>query len=358
MRIAQIAPLAESVPPKLYGGTERVVDYLTEELVRQGHEVTLFASGDSTTSAKLVAAAPRALRLDPQVRDPLPHVMLQLEQVRRQAGRFDILHFHVELLHFPIFRELRDRTLTTVHGRLDLPDLAPFYAEFSDMPLASISRDQRRYLPRVNWAGTVHHGLPAGAMPFCEKPRGDYLAFIGRISPEKRVDRAIAIAQRAGMRLRIASKVDPAERAYFTLEVEPLLARPYVEFIGEIGEAQKGEFLGNARALLFPVDWPEPFGLAMIEAMACGTPVIGWRCGAVPEVIDEGITGHVVASEAEAVHAVSRIGELDRRRVRRRFEERFSAERMAREYVEIYRGLAEGAPPKAPPAAPRRVESV
>jgi glycosyltransferase involved in cell wall biosynthesis len=358
MRIAQIAPLAESVPPKLYGGTERVVDYLTEELVRQGHEVTLFASGDSTTSANLVAAAPRALRLDPQVRDPLPHVVLQLEQVRRQARRFDILHFHVDLLHFPVFRELRARTVTTVHGRLDLPDLGPFYAEFSDMPLVSISDDQRRYLPHVNWVGTVHHGLPIDAMPFCAKPRGDYLAFIGRISPEKRVDRAIAIAERAGMRLRIASKVDPSESAYFALEIEPLLARPHVEFIGEIGDAQKGEFLGNARALLFPVDWPEPFGLAMIEAMACGTPVIGWRCGAVPEVIDEGITGHVVASEAEAVRAVSRIGALDRRRVRRRFEERFSVERMAKEYVEIYRSLAEGAPRPMPPVGRRRVESV
>ena len=341
MRIAQIAPLAESVPPKLYGGTERVVHYLTEELVRQGHEVTLFASGDSRTSARLIAAVPHALRLDPHVRDPLPHVMLQMEQVRRRAREFDVLHFHVDIVHFPIFRELRTRTLTTLHGRLDLPNLVAFYGEFRDMPLASISRDQRRYLPEVNWIGTVHHGLPPEVLRFTEKPGGDYLAFIGRISPEKRPDRAIAIAKRAGMRLRIAAKVDQADRLYFSNEIEPLLASPGIEFIGEIGERQKAEFLGNARALLFPVDWPEPFGLVMIEAMACGTPIVAWRCGAVPEVVDEGISGYVVDSELEAARAVSRIDALDRRRVRSRFEERFSVERMTREYVDIYRSLRE-----------------
>ena len=347
MRIAQIAPLAESVPPKLYGGTERVVHYLTEELVRQGHEVTLFASGDSQTSARLIAPTRRALRLDPQVREPLPHVLLQMEQVRRHAWEFDVLHFHVDLVHFPIFRDLRRRTVTTLHGRLDLPDLVPFYAEFHDMPLVSISRDQRSYLPKANWIGTVHHGLPLDAMALNDRPRGDYLAFIGRISAEKRPDRAIAIARRAGMRLRIAAKVDPVDREYFRRSIEPLLAGPHVDFIGEIGEDQKAEFLGNARALLFPVDWPEPFGLVMIEAMACGTPVIAWRCGAVPEVVEHGVTGYVVESELEAARAVARIEEIDRRRVRRRFEERFSAERMTRDYVNIYSSLPERANPWA-----------
>ncbi|HET7596819.1 MAG TPA: glycosyltransferase family 4 protein [Burkholderiales bacterium] len=343
MRIAQIAPLAESVPPKLYGGTERVVHYLTEELVRQGHEVTLFASGDSRTSARLIAPVPRALRLDSQVRDALPYVLLQMEQVRRRAWEFDVLHFHVDLVHFPVFRELRRRTVTTLHGRLDLPDLAPFYAVFADMPLVAISRDQRSYLRDVYWAGTVHHGLPVSALPFTARPKGDYLAFIGRISPEKRPDRAIAIARRAGMPLRIAAKVDAVDRDYFQRLIEPLLAAPHVEFVGEIGEAEKADFLGNARALLFPVDWPEPFGLVAIEAMACGTPVIGWRCGAVPEIVEDGVTGFVVDSELGAARAVARIGELDRRKVRRRFEERFSVERMAQDYLDIYRSLPERA---------------
>jgi hypothetical protein len=301
--------------------------------------VALFASGDSSTSARLVPCAPRALRLDSHVRDPLPHVMLQLEQVRRLARQFDVLHFHVELIHFPMFREMRGRTVTTLHGRLDSPDLAPFYGEFADMPVVSVSHDQRGFLPQADWVGTVHHGLPPTALSFTVEPRGDYLAFIGRISPEKRADRAIAIARRAGMRLRIAAKVDPADRAYFTNSIEPLLAAPGIEFIGEIGESEKAEFLGNARALVFPVDWPEPFGLVMIEAMACGTPVIGWRCGAVPEVIDDGVTGFVVDSELEAARAASRIGELNRRLVRRRFEERFSAERMACDYLKIYGSL-------------------
>jgi glycosyltransferase involved in cell wall biosynthesis len=347
MRIAQIAPLAESVPPKLYGGTERVVHWLTEELVRQGHQVTLFASGDSKTSARLVAPVPRALRLDPVVRDPLPYLLLQLDEVRRRASEFDVLHFHVDLVHFPIFRELRSRTVTTLHGRLDLPDLLPFYGGFDDMPLVAISRDQRGYLPNANWVGTVHHGLPADSLPLNSEPRGDYLAFIGRISPEKRPDRAIAIARRAGMTLRIAAKVDPVDREYFRNSIEPLLASPQVEFIGEIGEHQKAEFLGNARALLFPVDWPEPFGLVMIEAMACGTPVIGWRCGSLPEVIDDGVTGYVVQSELEAASAVARIDALDRRKVRMRFEQRFSVARMAHDYVNIYRALLERAEEQA-----------
>jgi glycosyltransferase involved in cell wall biosynthesis len=343
LRIAQIAPLAESVPPTLYGGTERVVHYLTEELVRQGHEVTLFASGDSRTSAQLIAPVRRALRLDTQVRDPLPHVLLQMEQVRRHAWEFDLLHFHLDLVHFPVFRELRRRTVTTLHGRLDLPDLAPFYAEFDDMPLVSISRDQRSYLPKANWIGTVHHGLPIDALALNDRPRGDYLAFIGRISPEKRPDRAIAIARRAGMQLRIAAKVDAVDREYFRRAIEPLLASPHVDFIGEIGEDQKADFFGNAHALLFPVDWPEPFGLVMIEAMACGTPVIAWRCGAVSEVVEHGVTGYVVESELEAARAVVRIDEIDRRCVRSRFEQRFSAERMARDYVDIYRSLPQQA---------------
>ena len=344
MRIAQIAPLAESVPPKLYGGTERVVHYLTEELVRQGHDVTLFASGDSQTSARLIAPAPRALRLDPGVRNALPHLILQMEHVRRRARQFDILHFHVDFLHFPLLRELEVPALTTLHGRIDCPDLPPFYAEFTDMPLVSISHDQRGHLPTANWAATVHHGIPLNAYAFKDRPGGDYLAFIGRISPEKRPDRAIAIAKAAGMQLRIAAKVDPADREYFEGSVQPLLLSKHVEFVGEIEEAAKSQFLGNARALLFPVDWPEPFGLAMIEAMACGTPVIGWRCGSVPEVIDEGITGFVVDSEREAVGALNPALSLDRSRVRRRFEERFSAERMARAYVEIYRSVTKRQP--------------
>jgi glycosyltransferase involved in cell wall biosynthesis len=267
--------------------------------------------------------------------------------VRRRASEFDVLHFHVDLLHFPIFRELGSRTVTTLHGRLDLPDLAPFYAAFDDMPLVAISHDQRSYLPDAHWVGTIHHGLPAETLALSAEPRGDYLAFIGRISPEKRPDRAIAIARRAGMKLRIAAKVDAADRDYFRRSIEPLLASPHVEFIGEIGEHQKAEFLGKARALLFPVDWPEPFGLVMIEAMACGTPIIGWRCGALPEVIEDGVTGYVVESELEAASAVARIDALDRRQVRRRFEQRFSASRMARDYLNVYRALLERADNRA-----------
>lgn len=339
MRIAQIAPLIESVPPRLYGGTERVVSYLTEELVRLGHEVTLFASGDSVTSAELVPCAPRALRLDPGVRDPLPHVMLQLERVRQQAHRFDLLHFHTDYCHFPLFRPIAERTVTTLHGRLDLPDLVPIHREFRDMPLVSISEDQRRPMPWARWVGTVHHGLPTGLLPFTAEPQG-YLAFLGRISPEKRPDRAIEIACKAGLPLKIFAKVDRADERYFQERIAPLLDHPLIEFVGEIGEAEKGEALGKALALLFPVDWPEPFGLAMIEAMACGTPVIAFPCGAVPEVVEEGVTGHLVASIDEAVAATRRVRALDRRQVRQRFEERFSAERMAKDYLEVYERLA------------------
>ncbi|WP_188584323.1 glycosyltransferase family 4 protein, partial [Azorhizobium oxalatiphilum] len=295
MRIAQIAPLAESCPPRLYGGTERIVSYLTEELVRQGHEVTLFASGDSETSARLVRCTSQALRLDPDVRDPIPYHVMMLEEVRQHADTFDVLHFHTEFLHFPLIRSFADRTLTTLHGRLDLPDLKPFYGSFPDVPLVSISDAQRLPMPPANWAGTIHHGLPGNLLPFTSEPRGNYLAFLGRISPEKRPDRAIEIATRAGMKLKMAAKIDAADRAYWHDVIEPLVtANPNVEFVGEIDERQKAEFLGNAMALLFPIDWPEPFGLVMIEAMACGTPVIAFENGSVAEVIDDGVSGRIV----------------------------------------------------------------
>jgi glycosyltransferase involved in cell wall biosynthesis len=343
MKIAQIAPLAESVPPRLYGGTERVVSYLAEELVRLGHDVTLFASGDSETSAKLVACSRRALRLDPTVRDPLAHLTLMLERVRSRAQEFDIMHFHLEHLHFPLFRSVARKTVTTVHGRLDLPELAPLYREFSDMPLVSISNAQRRPLPFANWVGTVHHGLAREVCPFNpafnHPARGGYFAFLGRVSPEKGLERAIEIARRAGARLRIAAKIDQADEEYFRSRIQPLLGSPGVEFIGELTEAQKPAFLGNAAALLFPIDWPEPFGLAMIEAMSCGTPVIAWPHGAVSEVVEDARTGFVVDSLDAAVAALGRAARLDRVMVRTRFEERFSAARMAQDYLSVYRAL-------------------
>jgi glycosyltransferase involved in cell wall biosynthesis len=342
MKIAQVAPLFESVPPKFYGGTERIVAYLTEELARQGHEVTLFASGDSKTSAELVRCCDMALRLNPAVKDPLPYHVLMLEEVRERADEFDVLHFHVDLLHFPLFRDMADRVVTTLHGRLDLPDLKPFYTAFTDMPLVSISKDQRRPMPRrMNWVGNVHHGLPNDSLPFTAEPKGDYLAFLGRISPEKGPDRAIEIAKRTGLPLKIAAKIDAADRPYWETVIEPMLRENAsdIEFVGEINEQQKADFLGNARALLFPIDWPEPFGVVMIEAMACGTPVIAWNRGSVPEVIDHGASGFVVHDTEQAVAAVRRIDELDRRRVRAIFDERFTAARMAQDYVTIYRNL-------------------
>jgi glycosyltransferase involved in cell wall biosynthesis len=339
MKIAQIAPLAESVPPRLYGGTERVVSYLTEELVRLGHDVTLFASGDSRTGARLVACAPRALRLDARVEDALPHHLLMIERVRRHAREFDVLHFHVEHLHLPLFRPWSGKCVTTLHGRLDLPDLKPFYREFDDMPLVSISNAQRRPLPQMNWVGTVYHGLPEPVCPYNPAPRGHYLAFLGRASPEKGLERAIEIACRAGWRLRIAAKVDRADQGYWRTHLAPLLSNPLIEFVGEVTEAQKPALLGNAAALLFPIDWPEPFGLAMIEAMSCGTPVIAWPHGSVPELVEHGITGFVVDSVEQAVAAVREIPSLDRAEVRARFEERFSAARMARDYLSVYRTL-------------------
>jgi glycosyltransferase involved in cell wall biosynthesis len=339
MRIAQIAPLHERVPPRLYGGTERVVSFLTEELVRQGHEVTLFASGDSQTSARLVRCCDMALRFNPVVRDALPYHIIMLDEVRRRIDQFDILHFHVDIIHAALIHDFADRTLTTLHGRLDLPDLAPFYAVFRDLPLASISNDQRAYLPNANWLATVYHGLPRDLFPFRPKPDG-YLAFLGRISPEKGPNFAIEIAARSRMPLKIAAKVDRADQAYWEAKIRPMVeGNPDVEFIGEIGESEKASFLGGATALLFPIDWPEPFGLAMIEAMACGTPVIAYRRGSVPEVVEENVSGFVVDTLEEAVAAVRGIGDLNRVNVRAEFERRFTAERMAHEYVRIYRQL-------------------
>ena len=339
MRIAQIAPLMESVPPRLYGGTERIVSYLTEELVRMGHDVTLFASGDSMTAAKLVGCVPQALRLDRNVRDTIPYYMLMLDRVRQHADEFDVLHFHIDQFHFPLFRPIAGRTVTTAHGRQDLPDLKPLYIGFGDMPLISISNAQRQPIPSANFAKTIYHGLPADLHKPVFSPRGGYVAFLGRIAPEKRPDRAIQIARALGIPLKIAAKVDRVDESYFREVIAPLLDGPGVEFIGEINEQQKSEFLGEALALLFPVDWPEPFGLSMVEAMACGTPVLAFRCGSVPEVIDEGVTGAIVDNIEDGMSALPRVVALDRRAVRQRFEERFTASRMAKDYLGVYRSL-------------------
>jgi glycosyltransferase involved in cell wall biosynthesis len=339
MRIAQIAPLYESVPPRLYGGTERVVSYLTEELVRQGHQVTLFASEDSITSAELVPCTPRALRLEPNVRDAVPHHMIMLDKVRERADDFDLLHFHIDYMHFPQFRPERARTLTTLHGRQDLADHMPFYRRFSDMPLVSISNAQRMPLPSANFVGTVHHGLPLDLLTPNFEPKGCYLAFLGRISPEKRPDRAIAIARAACLPLKIAAKIDKADDGYFRDVVAPMLQGRGVEFVGEINETTKNEFLGQAAALLFPIDWPEPFGLVMIEAMACGTPVLAFRRGSVPEIVEDGLTGRIVSDVDEAVRAIPGLLALDRKAIRARFEERFSAARMTTDYVRLYQKM-------------------
>ena len=339
MKIAQIAPLMESVPPRLYGGTERIVSYLTEALVALGHDVTLFASGNSVTAAELVPCVPQAIRLDANVRDTIPYYMLMLDRVHQRSDDFDVLHFHIDQFHFPLFRPIAHRTVTTLHGRQDLPDLLPLYAGFADMPLVSISNAQRRPVPDANFTGTVHHGIPANLHSGTMQPRGGYLAFLGRISPEKRPDRAIAIARAVGMPLKIAAKVDRADEVYYRAQIEPLLAGGGVEFIGEINDRQKTQFLGDARALLFPVDWPEPFGLSMIEAMACGTPVLAFRCGSVPEVVENGITGAIVNSVEQAIAALPAVIALDRKKVRQRFEQRFPATRMAEDYVAIYRSL-------------------
>ena len=338
MKIAQIAPLAESVPPRLYGGTERIVSYLTEELIRLGHDVTLFASGDSITSAKLVGCSTKAVRLDPTVMDIIPYYMLMLDRVRQSADQFDILHFHIDHFHFPVFRSMAARTVTTLHGRQDLPDNRPLYFGFNDFPLVSISTDQRRPVPHANFAATIHHGLPTALLRPTFEPQGHYLAFLGRISPEKGPDKAIAIARKAGMTLKIAAKVDRADQAYFNSTIRPLLG-PGVEFLGEINEKEKSQFLGEAGGLLFPINWPEPFGLVMIEAMACGTPVLAFNKGSVAEIVDQGITGILVDTVEEADCKLATLLSLDRRVVRRRFEERFSATRMARDYAQLYRRL-------------------
>jgi glycosyltransferase involved in cell wall biosynthesis len=339
MKIAQISPLMESVPPPLYGGTERIVSYLTDELVRQGHDVTLFATADSVTDAKLVGCAPMGLRLDRRVLDPIPYYMLMLDKVRELADEFDILHFHIDQFHFPIFRQMADRTVTTLHGRQDLPDLKPLYAGFGAMPLVSISNDQRRPIAKANFAATIHHGIPARLHRPTYHPRGGYLAFLGRITPEKGPESAIEIARALGIHLKIAAKVDQVDAVYFRERIAPLLGEPGVEFVGEIDEHSKTRFLGEAQALLFPIDWPEPFGLVMIEAMACGTPVVAFRRGSVPEVIDEGITGAIVGTTGEAIAVLPQVLALDRHAIRKRFEERFTCTRMATEYVALYRAL-------------------
>lgn len=343
LRIAQVAPLYESVPPQTYGGTERVVAYLTDELVRQGHDVTLFASGDSRTSAKLVATCSRALRLDPTCTDMLaPHIMM-LDAVFAVADGFDVVHFHIDYLHFPFSRHGPVRHVTTLHGRLDLPGLVPLYQCFRDVPVVSISDAQRLPLRWLNWVRTVYHGLP----PDLYHPGpggGDYLAFLGRISPEKRPDRAIDIAERAGIPLKISAKIDNADYAYFKDVIEKRLRSSLVEFVGEVGEGGKQALLGDAMGLLFPIDWPEPFGLVMIEAMACGTPVIAYPHGSVPEIITEGENGFIVRDTAAAVRAVSELGHLSRQRCRAIFEARFLAERMAQDYLGVYEEL--GAHPR------------
>ena len=336
MKIAQIAPLIESVPPRFYGGTERIVSYLTEELVELGHDVTLFASGDSATSANLQACVPQALRLDERVSDVVPHHLLLLDRVWRVASQFDILHFHIDYLHFPLFRSLSERMLTTLHGRQDIDDLKPIYREFAEMKLVSISNNQRKPLPYANFVATIPHGLPLGLLKPTFAPRGGYLAFLGRITPEKGPDRAIGIARAARMPLKIAAKVDAVDLDYHRDHIEPLLTGSDVEFVGEIGEARKSQFLGNAAALLFPIDWPEPFGLVMIEAMACGTPVLAFKRGSVPEIIEDGVTGYVVDTIEEALEKLPLTLALDRRRIRAEFEHRFSARRMACDYVALY----------------------
>jgi glycosyltransferase involved in cell wall biosynthesis len=343
VRIAIVSPLFESVPPKLYGGTERVVSYLTEELVQQDHEVTLFASGDSRTRANLRAVTRRGLRLDPDCQDALAYHVIMLDQVIESAAEFDIIHFNIDYWHFPLSKWLRLPAVTTLHGRLDLPDLAPLYARFPDTPLVSISDAQRKPLPSANWVATVQHGLPPDLFTFRERP-GAYLAFIGRISPEKRPDRAIEIARRAGIPLKMAAKIDRIDQPYFEQRIRPMLAGQGVEFVGEISDADKDRFLGEALALLFPIDWPEPFGLAMIEAMACGTPTIAYRCGSVPEVMIDGVTGYIVDDEDDAVEAIGHLDTIARADCRRVFEQRYTAGHMARNYLDVYQRIAQSRP--------------
>jgi glycosyltransferase involved in cell wall biosynthesis len=338
MRIAQVAPLIESVPPKHYGGTERIVSYLTEELVRAGHDVTLFASGDSVTTARLIASCERSLRKNERCKDPVAREVLLVDHVIEYVNEFDLIHFHTGYLHFPVCRYLPVPHVTTLHGRLDLPDLIPVFDRFRNERLISISDAQRQPLPWANWQATIYHGLPKNLFRF-QPNQGDYLAFLGRISPEKRVDRAIEIAKRVSMPLKIAAKVDRVDRRYFKREIEPLLTESHVEWVGEISDQQKNEFLGNAYALLFPIDWPEPFGLVMIEAMACGTPIIAYDRGSVPEVMENGVTGFIVNEIEQAVEAVGRVRDLSRSGCREVFEKRFTARRMASDYVDAFEHL-------------------
>ncbi len=356
MRIAQIAPLAESVPPILYGGTERVVAWLVDELVELGHEVTLFASGDSRTRARLVPVWPRALRLGRPRSDPAAAMSALLEAVARHAGGFDVIHAHIDWLHLPLLGRLGVPFLTTMHGRLDLPGLPQLVRRFPAAPFVSISNNQRIPLGEAEWLGTVYHGLPRGMFrPSYEN--GTYLAFLGRLTAEKGPEQAIRIARAAGMPLRVAAKVPRGERRYFKERLEPQIDGTQVQLVGEVNDATKEKFLAGAAALLFPIDWPEPFGLVMIEAMACGTPVIAFRSGSVPEVVRDGVTGFIVDGEEEAVHAVKRVAQLDRRKVRGIFDERFTAARMARDYLAHYHELLAGAarclaPHKAPEPQP------
>jgi len=338
MKIAQVAPLTESVPPKGYGGTERVVSYLTEALVEEGHDVTLYASGDSLTRARLVAVAPHSLRLDRRHPDPTVWHTLMLDRVFEEAERYDVIHLHVDVLHYPLARRSPRPCVTTLHGRLDLPDLVPLYRHFSDLPLVSISNNQRKPLPFANWRATVHHGLPRDLYSFRATP-DDYFAFVGRISPEKRLDRAIEIALACNAPLRIGAKVDDVDREYFETRIKPLLDHPLIDFVGEIGEQQKNEFIGRARALLFPIDWPEPFGIVMIEAFACGTPVISYAGGSVGEVMQDGVTGFIVNDQQEAIEAARNVDAIDRLRCREVFEERYTSRTMASNYLDVYRKL-------------------
>jgi glycosyltransferase involved in cell wall biosynthesis len=335
VRIAQVAPLYERVPPKYYGGTERIVSCLTDELVRQGHDVTLFASGDSITQAKLISVCDEALRLNPKYTDPILYHMLLAERAAQRADEFDFIHFHLTYLHYPIAKRLATPHATTVHGRIDLPEYVPLYHEYSDTPVISISDSQRAPLPWLNWQGTVYHGIPDELFS-CRAEPGKYLAFLGRFSPEKRADRAIEIAKRSGIPLKIAAKVENTDLEYFETVIKPLLNDPLIEYIGEIAEEEKQEFLSDAYAQIFPIDWPEPFGLVMIEALACGTPTIAFRCGSVPEIIDDGVTGFIVDSVEEAIESLKRIPKLSREKCRQVFEERFSASRMVKDYLSIY----------------------
>jgi len=343
LRIAQVAPLIETVPPESYGGTERIVSYLTEELVRLGHEVTLFASGGSRTKAKLVPISERSLRSDPNVTEPLSRSIVEIEEVLKRTEDFDLVHFHDGYLHFPLSRRLKIPTVTTMHGRMDLPDLVPVFHEFPEMPLVSISDQQRKPLPFANWIATVPHGIPEQLYSFRRDPE-DYTAFVGRICPEKRPDRAIEIAKRVGMPLKIAAKVDKVDEEYFEAEIKPLLDSSLIEFIGEINEPEKNLLLGGARALLFPIDWPEPFGLVMIESLACGTPVVAFECGSVPEVLEDGKTGFIVRTMGEAIGALQKIGSISRAVCRQEFEQRYTSAKMAENYLRIFDQLARTAP--------------